>query len=750
MLSIQQGHRPSRPSSSRRTRLLGLLPLVMVAALMPVGVATAGSSDTGFRDFSYGSSVIAPTGQKPESKLWINDGNWWGVLYNKTTLQFEIYEFDRSSETWTTTGVPVDDRERSEADTLWDGGTGKLYVLSHVVYGLTSPPPDTSIRVMRYSYNGVTKTYNQDFSTAVYGNAVEAAVMDKDTTGMLWLTFTYTDAAGTGREVYVTHSTTGDDSSWVPPYAVPVAHNFLKLDDISTLVAYNGKIGVLWSNQKDYTLDFAYHVDGAGDQAWTKYVLCSYKQCPDDHLNIKSLDSDGTGRLFAVVKTSLNDNPNNPPGSPGIVMYEYNPRNNSWTSTTVWTIADNVTRAITLLDTDNHDVYTFAAEPCCDGGTIRMKKSNYDNLSFPSGLGTPFISVSGEKLNNPTSTKQSVNNSTGLLVLASADNTDYYDHRYIPLGADVTPPTVTAETPAPGATGVDVNANATATFSEPMNSSTINSTTFTLSGPTGRVAATVTYDAVSRTATLDPTSPLVLSATYTATVSGAVTDTAGNPMGTPVTWSFTTGSGLTPITRVATLGTAKSTTSGSTLTLTTTTAAAAGDHVVLAVGYSAKSTTVVSASDSHGDAWRLDINKDTTSAGSSSAILSTHLPSSLPAGSTITVTLSQSVKFRAAIAYEYRGVAVTDTTSAGTGNSTAPSSGSLRTTGTSDLIVGVSMWNSGTITHTAATGVEISELRFGKKRMAVDEQIVNAPGSYADSGTLSAVAVWTDSAASYR
>ena len=47
-------------------------------------------------------------------------------------------------------------------------------------------------------------------------------------------------------------------------------------------------------------------------------------------------------------------------------------------------------------------------------------------------------------------------------------------------GGDTTPPTITARTPAPGATGVAVNVSPTATFSEAMNAATLTTSTFTL------------------------------------------------------------------------------------------------------------------------------------------------------------------------------------------------------------------------------------------------------------------------------
>ncbi|PUA80728.1 DUF4082 domain-containing protein [Nocardioides currus] len=102
---------------------------------------------------------------------------------------------------------------------------------------------------------------------------------------------------------------------------------------------------------------------------------------------------------------------------------------------------------------------------------------------------------------------------------------------------DTTKPTVSARTPAVGATGVAVGVAPTATFSETVQQATV---AFQLTTPGGAVVpATTSYDAASRTATLNPSAALAASTTYTARVSGAK-DTAGNTMD-PVTWTFTTG-----------------------------------------------------------------------------------------------------------------------------------------------------------------------------------------------------------------
>ena len=107
---------------------------------------------------------------------------------------------------------------------------------------------------------------------------------------------------------------------------------------------------------------------------------------------------------------------------------------------------------------------------------------------------------------------------------------------------DLTPPTVTARTPANGAAGQHVGTAVTATFSEAMRASTITTSAFTLQDPQNDVVpATVTYDPATNTATLRPQTALGYGVTYRATVrAGAATDLAGNPLTSDVTWTFTT------------------------------------------------------------------------------------------------------------------------------------------------------------------------------------------------------------------
>lgn len=99
---------------------------------------------------------------------------------------------------------------------------------------------------------------------------------------------------------------------------------------------------------------------------------------------------------------------------------------------------------------------------------------------------------------------------------------------------------VSATTPASAATGVAVTSTVTATFSEAMEAATISGTTFTLSGPGGAVAGTVTYATASNTATFTPSASLNFGAQYTATITTGATSSSGTALAADYSWSFTT------------------------------------------------------------------------------------------------------------------------------------------------------------------------------------------------------------------
>jgi hypothetical protein len=99
---------------------------------------------------------------------------------------------------------------------------------------------------------------------------------------------------------------------------------------------------------------------------------------------------------------------------------------------------------------------------------------------------------------------------------------------------DTTAPTVLSTNPVDTASGVATNQKVTATFNEGMDSTTITALTFTLTGPGATpVLGTVTYATIGATATFTPSSVLLAATLYTASITTAVQDLAGNALAYP-------------------------------------------------------------------------------------------------------------------------------------------------------------------------------------------------------------------------
>jgi hypothetical protein len=81
-------------------------------------------------------------------------------------------------------------------------------------------------------------------------------------------------------------------------------------------------------------------------------------------------------------------------------------------------------------------------------------------------------------------------------------------------------------------TPTDPEDDVTITFSEDMMAKTVNDTTFKLfkQGSTTKIPATVSYDASTYTATLDPTNNLQSGVTYKAVVTTGAKDLEGNSL----------------------------------------------------------------------------------------------------------------------------------------------------------------------------------------------------------------------------
>ncbi|WP_083510348.1 Ig-like domain-containing protein [Pseudarthrobacter sulfonivorans] len=547
-----------RLRASRNLRLHALLTALLLALggvlVVPVA-ASAAPGDVGVEGPSH-SGTGTPTGSKrATSGLWFNDGLWWGNLWDTASSDFHIFRFNAASSSWVDTGVATDPRANTHHDVLWDGTT--LFVASYRFVNDGVPAEagfPTTMR--RYSYSSSTKTYSllAQSPTNINNYRVEALTIDKDSTGRVWATWQQ------GNRIYL-NATGTDGKTWGTPFQHPASLSNVSVDDTSALIAFGpGKMGVMWSRQVGGSTDGMYwshradSVGGAPNTGWTTPVaVVSGQGSSDDHMNLKWLDSSGD-RVFAAVKTSFTSAP-----QPLIQLLALN--GTTWSAHTIAPVSECPNRVIVLIDESTQRLRTFATYPkpsgttnagvcTTSGGAIYEKSSPLNNISFTSAK-TARIVDADQYVHNVTSTKQNLNSAawgtanSGLLLLADVNATNRYWHSYDPSGGggDTTAPTVTGTSPTDGATGVAVTANVTGTFSEAMNASTVTSSTFTLTGPTGTVQAAVTYSSAGNIATLNPNADLTANTTYTATIESGpngVKDVAGNALATDKTWTFTT------------------------------------------------------------------------------------------------------------------------------------------------------------------------------------------------------------------
>jgi PKD repeat protein len=389
-----------------------------LAGLAFPAAAAAASGDIGYEGPSSAGAGGAPTGSKPESKLWWNDGFWWASMWDTGSADFHIFRLNVETQTWSDTGVALDDRPKTRADVLWDDAAGKLYVASHVF--TESPASGTPSRLYRYSYNASTNTYSRDagFPVSINNFKMETLVIDKDSTGQLWATW----AQGGKVWVNTTVCSPGcNDASWGTAFSVGSG---ITSDDISSVIAFGGnKIGVMWSDQNAATDFFAVHDDGAPDNVWSVEAALAGPKLADDHINLKT---DSAGRVYAAVKTSKSTS------SDPLIMLLVRSAGGSWSNYVFGRKSDNHTRPIVEID-EEHDVIHLFATSSGSGGSIMEKTSPLSSISFPTGKGTAVITDADGVVNNATSTKQNVSSTTGLVVAAHSSNLVYF-HAYEPLG----------------------------------------------------------------------------------------------------------------------------------------------------------------------------------------------------------------------------------------------------------------------------------------------------------------------------
>lgn len=229
----------------RRVKLLLVVLTLVFTGLAPLPGASATSHPITYKDFVHPTSNTEPSADKPQSKLWYHDGAWWSLMLSPASKTIRIHRLT-SAHSWQDSGVTVDDRASSRGDALWSGS--KLYVVSRTSTG--------GIRVYRFSYASGKYSRDSGFPVRVATGGTESVTVARDTNGRLWVA--YTQAS----KVYMSYSTTSE-TTWSTPRLVPSPDTEVSSDDLSAVIAFGGKIGIMWSDQTSDAFRFAVHPDSA-------------------------------------------------------------------------------------------------------------------------------------------------------------------------------------------------------------------------------------------------------------------------------------------------------------------------------------------------------------------------------------------------------------------------------------------------------------------------------------------------------
>jgi Concanavalin A-like lectin/glucanases superfamily len=339
--------------------------------------------------------IVAPVGyrigpcsgtdDKPQSKVWYHDGSFWSVLDGADGNRI----FELSGDQWipqSSPEQPLADHD-GRADVLWDGT--KLIVL------LVARPP----RLFEFDYIASQRRYDVRSGFPVTLDSIpdtETVVFDEDAAGRLWATYV------SNGEVHVIHSE-NDHRNWNVPGQV--LRQGLSADDISTVIAFGGRIGVLWSDQNRDEFGFQPRASTDPLDTWAPLeIVDSGPGHADDHVH---LAADAEGRVYAVTKDDFN-----------LLNAHFRSVDGRWTTKLDALGGQDITRPIVMASDDGRLVVAYTRWHV-GLETIDYCTSTLGSLDFD----TPahLIAVPAVNLNNVSGMKRPLPGGTLVAVAQGAD-----------------------------------------------------------------------------------------------------------------------------------------------------------------------------------------------------------------------------------------------------------------------------------------------------------------------------------------
>jgi len=136
---------------------------------------------------------------------------------------------------------------------------------------------------------------------------VETITIDRAADGAFWAA--YPVGGKEGRTIVVRKLSS--DLKSPPGERIPLAEGLFH-DDICAVTAFDGGVGVMWSDQNSQAVRFRRHLPNTDDANWQPAeTVAKGNKAADDHVNFCRPRGKGAPKLIAATKTSL-DTPGKP------------------------------------------------------------------------------------------------------------------------------------------------------------------------------------------------------------------------------------------------------------------------------------------------------------------------------------------------------------------------------------------------------------------------------------------------------
>jgi hypothetical protein len=323
--------------------------------------------------------VTATTGEKPQSKVWFAHNHWWTVMpCSDGTFLWKLEGI-----TWSRQLYLIDSH----------GAHADVKAKDNRAYILLFRKSQSYLAVLEYVDSlGTYQFWSQNPAPLPLSldSYVETATIDIDTQQRMWLASdAYTDINIRWSDPPYT--------TWNGPFTIAEEVSAeVNSDDICAVVAFDGKIGVFWSDQNDERFGFRYHEDGESPTDWSGNERPASQSAhsvgggmADDHMNI-AVGPDGT--LYVAVKTSYDTQ-----GYPKIALLVRR-TDGDWDD--LYEVDERGTRPIAILDEAN-DKLTVVYTETTGYDDIVCRHTSLNSISF----GSKQTLIPGTH-NNATSTKE--------------------------------------------------------------------------------------------------------------------------------------------------------------------------------------------------------------------------------------------------------------------------------------------------------------------------------------------------------